>query len=614
MNLKRGRYWQALLSLGITVISGSVAAAQAPDPGNYSSQQYELREYRGQRVVMRDGVRLAVDIYRPDAPGRFPGILQITPYDAGSKADIARWFAKRGYVVVVADSRGRYDSDGEWEPFSPLQKTDGFDLVQWMAGQDWSTGRIGMIGTSYSGWTQWWTASEAPPALKAIAPTMAPPDEFRNIPYEEGLLRADLLDWAATTSGHVAQSKGEGTNGGFAATDARDLWHTPYIEINQARGMLNAPWFEAFMRNNLSSLQSWKDISYQGEANYKKITVPSLNITGWFDADQPGSPMNYVGMKKYGATPEARQPKLIIGPWPHTAFPWDVRKVGKVDYGANAVVDLRGYTARWFDHYLKGADNGVERDPPVYVFVMGPNKWRAEKDWPLPETQWTKYYFQSGGNANTLNGDGLLSTEPPAKPGADRYVYDPAKPTLAPWTGGVDAADARIPEIGKDVLVYTTPPLANDVEVTGPIEVKLFASTSAKDTDWIVHLVDVHPDGYAAIVAEGVMRARNRDPKNGGAFNSEKLSTIKPNEVYEYTVNFWRITGNVFAKGDRIRVDISSSYYPYFLRNLNTGADNVALVKETEAVVATQTVYHGPIYSSHIVLPVIPARSTADRR
>jgi putative CocE/NonD family hydrolase len=195
----------------------------------------------------------------------------------------------------------------------------------------------------------------------------------------------------------------------------------------------------------------------------------------------------------------------------------------------------------------------------------------------------------------------------------DRYIYDPAKPTRAPGTGGPienGAEDARLPAMGDEVLVYTTPPLTEDLEITGPVETKLYASTSARDTDWMIRLIDVYPDGYAALLTEGLMRARNRDPEHEGVFTPERLSTITPNQVYEYTVKFWRGTGNVFGKGHRIRVEISSSYFPYYLRNLNTGADNVGLVNESDAVVATQSVHHGPRYPSHIVLPVIPRRVT----
>ena len=336
------------------------------------------------------------------------------------------------------------------------------------------------------------------------------------------------------------------------------------------------------------------------------MAVPALNITGWFDANYPGSPMNYQGMKQYGATPESRRPSLVIGPWQHAI---NQRVVAGFDYGPDAVIDLNGMICRWFDHFLKGIDNGVTDEPPVYVFVMGPNRWYAEQDWPLPQTNWTNYYLHSGGKANSLKGGGVLNTTPPGEESWDTYVYDPADPTpCAPFTNGhIDGAvDARIPSIRDDVLVYTTPPLAEDIEVTGPVEAKLYAATSARDTDWMVRLIDVHPDGYAALLCDGVLRARHRDPQREGAFNSERLSKIEPNRVYEYTIEFWRSTGNVFKKGHRIRVEVSSSYFPYYLRNLNTGADNIGL--ETRSVVATQKIYHNSQFPSHVTLPIIPSR------
>jgi putative CocE/NonD family hydrolase len=386
---------------------------------------------------------------------------------------------------------------------------------------------------------------------------------------------------------------------------------TPYTELNRNRGVIDAPWFDTWIRDNLSTSNYWKGISYQGKENYSKVTVPSLAVSGWFDANHPGTPMNYIGMKQYGATPEARRPTLIIGPWPHGT---NIRNVGTIDYGPDAVIDLNGYIVRWFDHFLKGMDNGVENDPPVYVFVMGPNKWHAEKDWPLPQTQWTKYYLHGQGKANSFKGDGVLSTTAPTgQEPADTYLYDPAKPTRDPYTpfpntnGHINGAlDTRLSAIGDEVLVYTTPALAEDVEVTGPVTATLYASTSARDTDWMMRLIDVRPDGSTALLNDGVIRARSRNPDDRGRFTAEKLSPIEPNRVYEYGLEFWRGTGNVFQKGHRIRVEISSSFYPYYLPNLNTGDDNVGL--ETRPVVATQKVYHTSQYPSHIVLPVIPRR------
>ena len=587
--------------------------AQKPDAGPYSQARYEVKTTVAVPVAMRDGVRLSVDLYRPDAPGKFPVILTHTGYDNQTRStwfgpERAKWFAKRGYVFAISDMRGRYDSEGEYDIFDPKHKTDGYDLVEWLARQPWSTGKVGMTGPSYMGWTQWWTASQVPPSLKAIAPEVAPPDPMENGPYQNGVLICWAMDWGAgMMAGRTNQTIGPGAYGGFAANRAADYMHLPYIEMPTVKGAPNAPWFEKWIRHNLSSDDYWTRISYQGKDNYSKMNVPALNITGWFDANFPGSPMNYAGMKQYGAAAGSRRPLLVIGPWIHGI---NTRSLLNFDYGPDAVIDLNGYICRWFDHFLKGEANGVTEDGPVFVFIMGSNRWRVEKDWPLPQTRWTRYYLHSGGKANSWKGDGVLSTEEPASEPPDSYVYDPAQPTLCPFTvkiGHIDGpVDTRLAGVGDDVLAYTTPTLTEDVEVTGPVEAKLFAATSARDTDWMMRLIDVFPDGYAALLCDGVFRARHRDPEKDGAFNGTRLSTIEPGRTYEYQIRFWRATGNLFRKGHRIRVEISSSYYPYYLRNLNTGADNIGL--ETKMVVARQQIFHDRRYPSSIVLPVIPAR------
>lgn len=584
----------------------------APDPGEYSSAQHEVKATRGHKAVMRDGVRLSVDVAQPQAEGRFPAILIITPYSNNPGFQKrAAWFASRGYVVAVADSRGRFDSEGIWDPFDPKHKTDGHDLVEWLAAQPWCDGRVGMMGLSYMGWAQWWTATQAPPSLKAIVPEVAPPDAMFNAPYQNGVLVSWMVDWGGANAGRVGQVMGPGPYGGFASEERRlvDYTQLPYLKLNERRGALDAPWFEKWIRGNTSSDPYWRAIAYQNPESYAKITVPSLAATGWFDADFPGAPMNYLAMKEHGRTDAARRPRLVIGPWQHIIN--TSRKLGAFDYGEEAIIDWDGYVCRWFDHWLKGIGNGVMEDPPVYVFVMGRNRWHAEQDWPLPQTQWTKFYLRSKGRANSIDGDGLLSADPPAGGEApfDTYVYDPAKPTRSPFTGGHledGAADTRKSSGGPGVLVYTTPPLEEEIEVTGPITAKLYASTSARDTDWMVRLVDVQPDGFSAMLCEGVMRARHRDPERGGSFNPAELSLIEPGQVYEYTIEFWRATANAFAKGHRIRVEISSSYFPYYLRNLNTGADNIGL--ETTSFVATQRIMHTAGQTSHLVLPVIPRR------
>jgi putative CocE/NonD family hydrolase len=597
-----------IYALGLFIVLGLARVLTAqPQAGDYSAAEYQVLEARDQMVEVRDGVKLAVDIFRPDADGRFGAVLCQTPYNKDGLAQRAAWFAQRGYAVVNSDSRGRFDSEGQWDPFTPKHKTDGYDLVEWIARQPWCNGRVGTYGLSYMGWTQWWTATQAPPSLKCIVPEVAPPDQFYNGPYQNGILVCWAVDWAGMMAGRTPNVVGDGPYGGFATTRDADYMRTPYIELDDRRKHGYTTWFDTWIRQNLASGEYWRAIAYQNEESYRKVSVPSLAISGWFDANFPGTPTNFQAMKQYGGTPEARRPRLVIGPWQHLIN--RSRTAAGVDFGPQSLIDWDGYVCRWFDHHLKGIDNGVMDDPPVHVFVMGRNQWRAAADWPLPETQWTKYYLHSGGSANGSAGDGTLSTDAPGDEPPDHYTYDPADPTPSPAfaNGHIDGPrDTSDSAARADVLVYTTEPLEEEVEVVGPITAKLYAASSARDTDWMVRLIDVHPDGYAAFLCEGMMRARHRDPQREGAFNPERLSTIEPGKVYPYTIEFWRATGNLFAKGHCIRVEISSSYFPYYLRNLNTGADNVGL--ETRSVVARQTIHHDREAASHVVLPIIPTQ------
>ena len=327
-----------------------------------------------------------------------------------------------------------------------------------------------------------------------------------------------------------------------------------------------------------------------------------LQIGGWYDVLVRGTFHHFTEMRKHGGSELARQnQRAVVGPWIHSAC--STTFAGELDFGAISMLDLREIELRWFDHWLKGKDNGAERDAPLRIFVMGANEWRDENEWPLARTQFTPYYFHSGGGANSLEGDGGLSTAPPAGEPADGFVYNPAfpvptrggntccNPELVPW--GV--YDQRPLEYRNDVLVYTSEPLEEDLEVTGPISVTLYASTDGRDTDFTAKLVDVHPDGYAVNLCDNIMRARYHESR-------EYQTLLEPGRVYEFTIDLW-MTSNVFLKGHRIRVDVSSSNFPRFDRNPNTGNP---FGQDTELRTARQTILHDEAHPSHILLPVIP--------
>lgn len=464
--------------------SDSAAVSQPPQAGRYSQPKHEVVAVLDQQAPMRDGIELMVDIFRPKPEGRFPAVLLVTPYNKSGQAARAKDFASRGYVVVNADSRGRFESGGEWDPFTALHKTDGYDLVEWIAEQPWCNGNVGMYGLSYMGWTQWWTACQAPPALKAIVPEVAPPDHFYNCPYQNGIFVCWMMDWAGALSARLPHSAGPGAYGGFAVNREAAYGKLPYIDFDKTRNYKPNDWWRKWIQQNTAGGDYWQAISYQTPARYAQVKVPSLAISGWFDANFPGTPMNYLGMKQHGGTPAARRPRIVIGPWEHIINRH--REAAGVDFGPEAIIDWNGYVLRWFDYHLKGIDNGMLHDPPVHVFVMGRNQWRAASDWPLPDTQFTKFYLHSQGGANSSTGDGTLSKQPPGEERPDRYIYDPHDPTpSAAFTNGhIDGPrDISRSARRRDVLVYDTAELEEDVELVGPITARLFAATDRRDTD-----------------------------------------------------------------------------------------------------------------------------------
>lgn len=541
------------------------------------------------RVPMRDGVTLSADMFLPEATKRgerVPIILVRTPYNKNQKIYIepARYFAERGYAFVVMDVRGRGDSDGDFSPYRNDGR-DGYDAIEWCAAQSWSSGNVGTLGASYLGRIQWLTALYQPPHLKTMIVMVTPSDPFVEEPT--GVPGLQHLCWLYLVNGRLRQLMEE--------VNWNPIYeHLPLLTMDERAGFASPRWREELQHLNRDSY--WEQICYQNK--FDQINLPVMHISGWYDDEQIGTPLNFIGMTTRGATEFARaNQKLLMGPWGHAIN--TTQKLGEVDFGGQALMDLRGYELRWFDAWLKNQDDGITREPAVRLFVMGENQWRDEKEFPLARTQYTPYYFHSGGSANSRFGDGMLSTESPQDEKSDNYTYDPARPTLyitnatSSQIGGPD--DYSAVQQRADVLVYVTPPLEQDVEVIGPVRVTLYASSSAPDTDFTGLLFDLHPNGFAQRLCDGMVRARYRD-------GMETVSLIEPNQIYKFEIDLWN-TCQVFFRGHRIGIQIGSAAFPKYARNLNTGED---LATSTRIETAHQTIYHDAAHPSAVVLPIIP--------
>jgi putative CocE/NonD family hydrolase len=552
--------------------------------------RYEVWTDFNQRVPMRDGVTLSADIYRPKAEGRFPIILQRTPYLKTSPQALktARYFAERGFVYVWMDVRGRGDSDGVFVPYRNDGR-DGYDAIEWCAVQEWSNGNVGTIGGSYAGRVQWLAALEQPPHLRSMIVLVTPSDPF--VEWPTGTGGPMRICWIHMTSGRALQN-----------TDAVD-WnavyeHLPMTTMDERAGRYSAQWREELSHERLDDY--WKVLCYQDK--FDRVNVPVLHISGWYDDELIGTPLNFQGMVANGATPEARSnQKLLIGPWGHSVNKSSV--LGEVDFGQSALIDLNGYQTSWFERWLTNKQNGIDQEPPVRMFVMGENRWRDENEWPLARTQETSFYLHSAGKANSRFGDGTLSLSAPseAEP-SDNYSYDPARwvpfltDPISTQIGGPD--DYAAVQRRDDVLVYMTPPLEEELEVTGHVRVELFASSSAPDTDFMAMLLDVHPNGFVQRLCDGMVRARFRD-------GMENPTLIEPGEVYQYQIDCWA-TSQLFRKGHRIALQIASSAFPKYERNLNTGE---SIANGTRMEIAAQQIFHDAERPSRLILPIIPAKS-----
>jgi len=584
--------------------------------------------YENVMIPMRDGVRLATDVYLPSidgvapAPGRFSVLLMRTPYGKKHVSDLsaAPFVASvsvlsqptansQGYAMVYQDVRGTFDSEGTFKPMLN-EGNDGFDAVEWLRKQPWSDGRVATFGPSYLGGDQMLLAAERPAGLVTAFSQVAATDQFRNDwVYMDGVLA--LTTAARWTLGMVGgavsrlpETEQESLRADYAALGIADPAAMSPKTVDTIINALplkdmpivrHAPWWPAWLNN-------WDNPSHfennEMESRFAKISVPILHLGGWYDLFIRNTYEDYENISDQATTAVARaNQRLVIGPWSHGTC---------AECAPNADVDAGAMQLAWMDQWFKNKKHPIF-DYPVVLYIMGENRWRAEESWPLNGTVQTRYYLHSLGRANSASGNGKLSTQKPKIEKPDNYTYDPRTPT--PTIGGIGCydspgrADQSAVERRSDVLAFTSQALTEDVEVTGEVQATLYAASSAKDTDWWAQLVDVGPDGKAYILNHGVVRARYR-------LSRANLEPLAPGRIEKYKINMWA-TGNVFKKGHSIRLDVTSSNFPYSDRNPNAFVD-LASATDKDYVVARQTIYHDADHASYVELPIIP-RSRARR-
>ena len=548
-------------------------------------------------VEMRDGVILMTDIYLPAGSGPFPVILTRLPY--GTKTEFAfqpatgHFFAENGFAYVAQNVRGRFGSEGTFSAYIDGQEIpDAYDTIDWIVSQEWSNGIVGVMGESYHGYTALAAAASGHSAIKAISAaniTLAREDEVLDGAYPlhgSGLwmLRMDAV-----------------ANGQYQDTDQIDLYHLPLMTMGEAYGLRDVLW-----RDRVSGyLADPGARRAQALDDYETVRVPALHFGGWYDPFTRGTIAIWEGVKLYSGDHDASEMQwLVMGPWDHKSMSVHLSgraaptKIGRRDTGSAAVSTYGDTLLEFFTFFLKREDNGFIDVPRVQYFNIGDNDWRYGEQWPPKESRLRSLFFHSKGNAGSAD-DGLLDFVPPRDEPADSYTYDPRDPVSITegsnvWSRAAGLPDRAILPERDDVLTYETRPLLDDLDITGPIAVELYASSSAPDTDFTAALVDVYPDGYSLLIQEGILRASFRD-------KDADPSPIGPGEVYTLVIDLWSTSYTVPA-GHKLRVEVSSSNFPRFARNLNNGEP---FGTSDRIEVADQTVYHTNIYPSRLVLPVI---------
>ncbi len=555
---------------------------------------------------MRDGTVLRADVFRDDSAGQVPVLLLRTPYSKdelhfGTMSPIKA--VEHGYAVVLQDCRGRYRSDGEFHPF--LQEIDdGYDTVEWCGSQDWSNGRVGMYGTSYMGATPWLAAVAAPPSLRAIFPLMTGSDYHDGWIYQGGafylgftfgwtaqfLALPDLQRSGMDTAEYEARAREISSGLGRLR---KTLAATPLNAHPFFRKLAPAPYFDDWL-DRPDDDDEWSAVRIEAQAN--RIQVPALGVGGWYDLFAAGPVRNFLAMREGAATQDAREgQRLIMGPWNHGGTGPAPRVAGAVDFGWQAELDYQAIALRWFDWWLRDIDPGDEFAAPVRYFTMGTNEWQEAESWPPAGVESRSFYLHSGGRANSVSGDGALSEDACGTEAADHFLYHPLSPVPTIGGGGrFDGAfDQRSVEARQDVLVYSSAPLREPLEVSGPISVELFVESSAVDTDFTAKLVEVSPGGFARNLSDNIARTRYR-------LRPGEETLMEPGRVYPLTIDLLN-TSNRFLPGTVIRLEVTSSSYPRFDRNPNTGE---LAAQATDFRPATQTIHHSSEFPSRLILPV----------
>lgn len=569
---------------------------------------YKILVEKNERIVLRDGTVTHADIYRPLQDPPCPVVVLRTPYDKDSTRGIAPYphhlkLAEAGYAVVVQDVRGRYSSGGAFYPFVN-ETDDGYDTVVWTTQQPWSNGAVAVLGGSYVGATTMLAAQSQPPGLKAIVPVVTTDEYYETWSYHGGVLQLGFL---GTWGGALAQSQALHADNTLSADQLRALGsalgnapetlaYRPVGDLPGVSASGIAPWWKDWV-SHAENDEYWR--SLMAPDSHGSISAAGLHIGGWFDIFVAGTIRNFVGLTKAGRAPQ----KLIIGPWAHSNYE---RHLGLMDFGATAPALFSGVhqdVLRWLDRWVAGKHD-METGAPVRYFLMTANRWQEANDWPPPEGHVEAWYLHSCGTANSLRGDGVISREVPnsAEP-TDVYIYNPDRPV--PTNGGnllmlsihqPGPWDQRELEERDDVLVYTSAAMTKDMTVVGPVRLHLWATTDGPDTDWSAKLVDVHPDGTALNLCDGILRGRYRK-------STERAELLTPGQAYEYTIELVA-TANVFKAGHKLRVEISSSNFPRFDRNTNTGR---TIAKESIGRIAVQQVHHTAKQPSWLELTVLPS-------